>query len=245
MLYVVDMYRGILEHRISLTTYLRDYVLAGRLAEPTGFGRIYRIVHESSRRDTSRALATASPAHLVSELSHPNGWRRDTAQRLLVERGSRRPPAEGVPAEASADTVRPVIPSLVRLAEGAKDWRTRLHALWTLDGIDAVEPATVTQALDDPSPDVRASAIRVAERWLGEANHPIQAAVLKRLGDGSWVVRRQLAASLGALPPGLREMAAISLVERYGDDPITMDAALSGLRGSEAAVLERLITGGR
>jgi hypothetical protein len=245
MLYVVDMYRGILEHRISLTTYLRDYVLAGRLAEPTGFGRIYRVVHESSRRDTSRALATASPAHLVSELSHPNGWRRDTAQRLLVERGSRRPPAEGVPAEASADTVRPVIPSLVRLAEGAKDWRTRLHALWTLDGIDAVEPATVTQALDDPSPDVRASAIRVAERWLGEANHPIQAAVLKRLGDGSWVVRRQLAASLGALPPGLREMAAISLVERYGDDPITMDAALSGLRGSEAAVLERLITGGR
>jgi hypothetical protein len=40
-------------------------------------------------------------------------------------------------------------------------------------------------------------------------------------------------------------MAAISLVERYGDDPITMDAALSGLRGSEAAVLERLMTGGR
>jgi hypothetical protein len=182
----------------------------------------------------------------VSELSHPNGWRRDTAQRLLVELGSRRPPpAEGVPVEASADTVMRVVPSLVRLVEGAKDWRTRLHALWTLDGIDAVDPATVTRALDDASPDVRASAIRVAERWLGEANHPIQLAVLKRLDDGDRAVRRQLAASLGALPPRLRETAAISLLERYGDDPITMDAALSGLRGSEAAVLERLMTGGR
>ena len=92
-----------------------------------------------------------------------------------------------------------------QLALGAKDWRTRLHALWTLDGIDAIEPATVTQALEDASRDVRASAVRIAERWLGEANHPIQAAVLKRLDDPDWAVRQQLAASLGALPPGPRE----------------------------------------
>ena len=87
-LYVVDMYRGILEHRNSLTSYLRDHILASNLEQPTGFGRIYRVVHDTTRRDTSRALSTASPAELVAALSHPNGWRRDTAQRLLVERGS-------------------------------------------------------------------------------------------------------------------------------------------------------------
>ena len=232
-LYVVDMYRGILEHRISMTIYLRDYNIARKLEQPTGFGRIYRVVHDTTRRDTSRALSTASPAQLVATLSHPNGWWRDTAQRLLVERGG------------PTSAVKPVIPALAQLAERAKDWRTRLHALWTLDGIDAIEPATVTKALEDPSRDVRVAAIRIAERWLGEASHPIQAAVLKRLDDADWAVRRQLAASLGALPPGARETAAVSLLERYGDDPIAMDAALSGLRGSEAAVLAKLTLGKR
>jgi glucose/arabinose dehydrogenase len=239
-LYIADLYRGILEHRNSLTLYLRDQILARRLEQPTELGRIYRVVHETTRRDTARTLATASPAQLVAALSHPNGWWRDTAQRLLVERGDRPSDQDSGPAQPSASAVRSVIPALVQLAERGKDWRGRLHALWTLDGIDAIEPAIVTRALEDSSPDVRVSAIRIAERWLGEANHPVQAAVLKRLEDTDWAVRRQLAASLGALPPGARETAAVSLLERYGDDPITMDAALSSLRGSEAAVLGKL-----
>ena len=64
---------------------------------------------------------------------------------------------------------------------------------------------------------------------------------MKRLDDPDWAVRQQLAASLGALPPGLRETAAVSLLERYADDPVVMDATLSGLRGSEGIVLDRLI----
>jgi glucose/arabinose dehydrogenase len=243
-LYVVDMYRGILEHRISMTIYLRDYNIARKLEQPTGFGRIYRVVHDTTRRDTSQALSTTSPAALVTALSHPNGWWRDTAQRLLVERGSL-PRESGGSAPASANGVRLVVPALVDLAERGKDPRTRLRALWTLDGIDAIEPATVTKALADGSPVVRAAAVRIAERWLAVPGHPMQSAVLKRLDDGAWEVRRQLAASLGALPPGAREAAAVSLLDRYGDDPITMDAALSGLRGSEAAVLEKLTPGKR
>jgi mono/diheme cytochrome c family protein len=161
---------------------------------------------------------------LVETLSHPNGWRRDTAQRLLVERGA-----------------RSAVPALAKLAESAPVPRTRLHALWTLDGIDAIEPATVTRALEDTSRDVRASAVRLAERWLGQPDHPIQAAVLKRLDDADWSVREQLAASLGALPPGPREAAVVSLLDRHAGDPVVLDAALSGLRGGEAAVLERLL----
>jgi putative membrane-bound dehydrogenase-like protein len=223
-LYIADMYRGIIEHRISITMYLRDQIFARKLEQPTGFGRIYRVMHDTTSLDTTRTLAHASPAELVETLSHPNGWRRDTAQRLLVERGAKE-----------------VVPALVNLAEQAKDPRTRLHALWTLDGVDAIQPATVMKALEDESRDVRVSAIRIAERWMGEANHPIQAAVLKRMDDPDRAVHQQLAASLGALPSGPRETAAVALLERYGDDPVVMDAALSGLRGSEAVVLERLM----
>ena len=224
-LYIADMYRGIIEHRISITEYLRDQIGARKLEQPTGYGRIYRVMHETTRRDTMRPFANATPSQLVDALSHPNGWRRDTAQRLLVERGA-----------------RAIVPALATLATSAPEWRTRLHALWTLDGVDAIQPAAVTAALEDPSPEVRAAAIRIAERWLGDANHPIQAAALKRMDDFDWGVRRQLAASIGALPPGVRESAAVAMLERYGTDPIVMDATLSGLRGSEAAVLERLLT---
>ena len=66
--------------------------------------------------------------------------------------------------------------ALIDTARQAAEWRTRLHALWTLDGIDAVQPALVQQALEDQSRDVRAGALRIAERWLGDAGHPIQAA---------------------------------------------------------------------
>jgi len=227
-LYIADMYRGIIEHRISITEYLRDQIVARKLEQPTGYGRIYRVVHETTTRDGASPFAHASATQLVDALSHTNGWRRDTAQRLLVERGA-----------------RGVVPDLVKLATGATDWRTRLHALWTLDGLDAIQPETITAALEDSSRDVRVSAIRIAERWLGEAGNAMQAAVLKRLDDSDWAVHQQLAASIGMLPPGTRERAAADVLERYGTDPVVMDATLSGLRGNEWAVLERLLARGR
>jgi mono/diheme cytochrome c family protein/glucose/arabinose dehydrogenase len=223
-LYVVDMYHGIIEHRISITEYLRDQILARKLQQPTGLGRIFRVVHETTQRDTSVGISTASPQDLVAMLSHPNGWWRDTAQRLLIER-----------AEKS------VVPELRKLAESATDQRLRLRALWILDGLDAIEPATVTSALEDTSSIVRSAAIRISERWLGEANHPVAAAVVKHIEDPDVAVRRQLAASMGTLPPAARQAAVLSLLGKYGDDPITMDATLSGLRGSEADVLEEVL----
>src|SRR6185436_7145689 len=87
-LYIVDMYRGVIQQRADITEYLRDHIVKTRLETPTGLGRIYRVVHETTRRDPKRVLSTVSPAELVETLSHPNGWWRDTAQRLLVERGA-------------------------------------------------------------------------------------------------------------------------------------------------------------
>ena len=60
------------------------------------------------------------------------------------------------------------MPALKTLAGNAPDWRTRLHALWTLDGLDAIEVGTVEKALADANADVRASGVRLSERWLGE-----------------------------------------------------------------------------
>ena len=139
-LYVVDMYRGIIQHHAYITEYLRDQIGARRLEQPSGLGRIYRVVHDTTRREERPALSAQSAARLVDVLSHPNGWWRDTAQRLLVERGAR----------VASDA--PVVADLVGQADGAPDWRTRVHALWTLDGIDRILPATVIRALSRPIP---------------------------------------------------------------------------------------------
>ena len=165
-LYIVDMYRGVIQQRADVTQYLRDHIVKHGLERPTGLGRIYRVMHETTTRDTTPAGFQTS-AGLVAALSHPNGWRRDTAQQLLVER---------------RDTT--VVPDLTRLAASAPDWRTRLHALWALDGMDVVAArGDLECARRRVGRCARGGgANRGALAW--GSGHPIRAAVLGRSPTG-------------------------------------------------------------
>lgn len=222
--YVIDMYRGVVQDIAYQTDYLKDYIKTRKLELPVGLGRIYRVTHESMKRGPKPALSKANADELIRALSHPNGWWRDTAQQMLVQK-----------------QMTAAAPRLKLVATTAPDYRTRLHALWTLDGLDALDPATVEKALNDKSTDVRASGIRLAERWLGEGSHPLQKAVLKHMNDSSWTVRRQLTASLGALPKEARLDPLTQMIEKYGDDPILVDAAVTSLNGLESEMLDRLL----
>jgi aldose 1-epimerase len=168
-------------------------------------------------------LSSATSAELVDALSNPKGWWRDTAQRLLVERG---------------DTT--VAPGLASLAARAPDWRTRLHALWTLDGLDRIDAASVRRALGDPNGAVRAAAVRLSERWLA-ADAALRGAVLALMSDRNWNVRRQVAASIGEMPERDRVDPAAAILIRDGADAIVVDAAVSSLKGIEADVLAKVI----
>jgi mono/diheme cytochrome c family protein/glucose/arabinose dehydrogenase len=223
-LYVVDMYRGVVQDGAFWTDFLRDYIKSRGLELPVKRGRIWRITFDGLQPGPAPRLSSATPAQLVRTLAHPNGWWRDTAQQLLVQRGD-----------------KSVVPQLAKLASEAADWRTRLHALWTLDGLDATDSAQVARALADKSPEVRASAIRLSERWLANSDDRLRTAVPKSIDDVSWTVRRQLSASIGELPVLARTRLATTMLERYGGDPVVVDAALSGLRGSEADVLDQLL----
>jgi mono/diheme cytochrome c family protein/glucose/arabinose dehydrogenase len=224
-LYVVDMYRGVVQAGGLWTDYLTEYIKAHDLQLPVGKGRIWRIVYGNrpARRPAPPALSKATSAQLVQTLSNPKGWWRDTAQRILVERG---------------DTS--VAPTLKTLAAGAPDWRTKLHALWTLDGLDTIDVPSVRKALTDPNADVRASAVRLSERWL-DKDADLRTAVLALLDDKNWNVRRQVAASLGAMPAAERVAPAVTVLTRDGADPIIVDAAVSSLNGVEADVLAKVM----
>jgi mono/diheme cytochrome c family protein len=224
-LYVVDMYRGVVQAGGLWTDFLTEYIHAHDLQLPVGKGRIWRVVYgnRSARRPPAPALSKATSAQLVETLSNPKGWWRDTAQRVLVERG---------------DTS--VAPSLKTLAASAPDWRTRLHALWTLDGLDAIDVASVRKAFTDTDANVRASGVRLSERWL-DSDAELRTAVIALLDDKNWNVRRQAAASLGAMPAADRVNPAVTLLTREGTDPIMVDAAVSSLNGVEADVLAKVM----
>ena len=221
-LMVVDFYRGVIQDRASTTVYLKDYIQKRKLDAPTGvgLGRVYRVVHDSVQRDpTPPQLSRATPAQLVQALSHPNGWWRDTAQRLLVERG-----VEAVVAELKALATGAAPPAHAReRALGARRHRRASTSRpspgrWRTPRATCAPPRCAL-----PS-----------DGWA-TPNSPVQAAVLKLIDDPDWQVREQLAASLGALPAGPRKRRSRPCCKRYGDDAVTMDAALSGARGSEPA----------
>jgi len=223
-LYLVDMYHGIIQHRDYITEYLRDQILSRQLQGPLGHGRIYRIVHDAMRPAAPSPDGPLTSAQLISRLSDANGWWRDTAQRILVERADVR-----------------AAPALIKLATSSQDERVRLHALWTLDGLDRLDIGLVKKALTDPARDVRIAGLRLSERWLTSAPASIQEQVLRLRDDGDWEVRQQVAASLGALPKGAREAAIAALLEKHATDPVIVDAGLSSVGGTETALLTALL----
>ncbi len=222
---VVDMYRGVSQDEPIQTDYLKNYIMQHRLWDGIHKGRIYRIVHTGMKpARTQPHMIDETPAELVAHLSDADGWWRDTAQQLLVQRGD-----------------KSVVPALQELATGAPDARFRVQAIWTLSGLGSLDAATVTRALDDTSADVRNAALRGAEPFLARGDGALQAAVLKKTDDKSWQVRRQLAASLGELPATTRIAPIVALLKTYGADPIVVDAGISGLKGLEAEALTLLL----
>ncbi|MFO0931029.1 MAG: PVC-type heme-binding CxxCH protein, partial [Gemmataceae bacterium] len=119
-IYVLDFYREVIETPLSLP----DDIKARLNLESRGRGRIWRVTTAPAGSKPVRpALDRATTSELVRHLGDANSWWRLTAQRLLDERK---------PADA--------LPALTSLARDGKTPVARMHALWALDGRDALEP---------------------------------------------------------------------------------------------------------
>ncbi len=224
-LYVIDMYRGILQHVRYVTTYLREYILQHGLDRPIGMGRIYRVVWEGPgeepapiRRNPPR-LSTASER--IAALSHSNGWHRDAAQRLLVE---------GDLDEASRDALR-------KLARSGGDSMARIHALWTLHGRGELDDFSVQSALWARDPWLVVHALRVGETYLARASRDGPEVLGELLNSSSVQVRTQAVLTLGAIA---REAswAPTVLARRLAarpDDPLHRQVALAANLGGAGA----------
>ena len=163
-LYVADFYRGIIQHGQYMTSFLRKQILSRALDAPVGLGRIYRIVSTAAPSKKAPPLSK-QPAARVRELSHPNGWRRDAAQRVLVARGD-----------------LSIVPALRQVATAGTSPRGRLHALFTLEGLGQLDAATIEKAVKDAEISVREAAALLKE---GGAVDPIDLLVFAAVKDAA------------------------------------------------------------
>ncbi len=204
-LYVVDMYRGIIQHAGFLTHYLVANIEARKLAPPLDCGRIWRVVPDKAARPAAAKIPAAAKDR-AALLGHANGWVRDTAQRLLVESGDAAA-AQEVKAQLSSPSAR-------------------LHALWTLEGLSALTPDIMQAAFKDSDARVRAAAVRMAGREFAPD-------LLTLTAEPDTLVRAHLAIKLAALALPDAD-AALAKLFAAGASPLVHEAALTGLRGREA-----------
>lgn len=188
-LYIVDMYRGIIQEGnwTRPNSYIRPQIQRFGLDKNVGRGRIYRIVHEDIEPSKEKPqLLKASSEELVNYLSHPNGWWRDNAQKLLILRN-----------DAS------IVPALKDLAAGKSGFLKpkptvlgRIHALWTLEGMKALDKDQLIRLLKDEEPPIRRMAIWVGEDFIRNNDQSFITAITALSSDKEVDVRTQLAQSL-------------------------------------------------
>ncbi len=210
-LYVIDIYREIIEHPWSLPNSIKSLV---DLNSGNNRGRIYRIAPDGFKQPGRPQLGKASTWQLVATLEHPNGWHRDTAARLLYERQD---PA--------------AVPLLDKLLESSNFALARQHALHSLDGLGALRESHVLQGLEDADPVVREHAIRLSENFLhdGTASPQMLTKLQRLVDDPSIMVRYQLAFTLGQLKPGIKIAPLAALAKRDVESSWTRAAVLSSL----------------
>jgi putative membrane-bound dehydrogenase-like protein len=217
-LYVIDICRQYVETPASIPEPIKEGLdfYAG-----TDHGRIYRIVprNSASRPYVRPALHKAATPELVGHLASPNQWWRLTAQRLLLQRQD-----------------RSALPALREMAGYRENPQARLHALYALEGLSALEESIVGAALGDEHPGVREQAVLLAENFPG-----LLPRLVKMTADPSPRVAFQLSLSLGEFS-GPRVLDAFrDLLARHGEDPWQRAAILSSDAGSSLQLLESMV----
>lgn len=224
-LYVVDMYKGIIQHGPYMTPYLRKVTLERKLDRPIHMGRIWRITSKKKSQEKPIDLSQADSKTLVTLLGHPNGWTRDMAQRLLVEKG-----------EPIAYDLEEVIKKGNPLAQ--------LHALWTLEGLGLAQPEVLLPALRSENSKVAQTALRLI---IGQDSHhaDVKQEVTKFIEEtydqASPLLQMQMVLESSEIDSEIAFDIAQKFLSRFGQLPVARDVVMSSLQNREAALLKTLL----
>ncbi len=204
-LYLMDMYTGIIQDAqfVGPGSYLARKVEQYQLDKQHNWGRIWRITYEGMEPNRTRPrMYQETAAQLVGHLTDPNGWWRDTAQEQLVLRQD-----------------KSVVPALQTMARTSTDELARIHAMWTLEGLNALDASLVRTMAKDPDAQIRIQAIRASESLYkgtpGDKSFANDYRAMLKDPDPNVVIQAMLTMNLLQVPQAtqlIRQMADTSTV---------------------------------
>jgi mono/diheme cytochrome c family protein len=226
-LYVVDMYRGLIQHKAYVTPYLKEQTLSRKLEQPINRGRIWRIVPEDWEPKKSTRLSQKTSGDLVGLLSSDDGWYRDMAQRLLVERND-----------------KTVIPLLEDVARAGQSPLSRFHALWTLKGMNALDGDLVFEKIKDPDAWVSTTALRLVEdlaKTDERSRQRLQDHMLDEWDNASSPQVLQMTLTANVLGEKASHDLLLRIATTYDTSALMRDAVLSSIGGQEFAFMRKVL----
>ncbi len=225
-LYIVDMYKGIIQHGPYMTPYLREISLARALDKPIHMGRIWRITSKNRKIPDLPDLQAASARSLVRYLGDENGWTRDMAQRLLVER-------KDLSVLEDLDQ---------QLANGNP--LGQLHALWTLVGLGVEDPVIYFRALGSGDPKVASAALRQLITLLPDhqtIRPKLEQFITNQYKESDPFLKLHIILSANDLNEALALPLAVDFLDSFGSLPVARDVVLSSLQDRELSLLQKLL----
>jgi putative membrane-bound dehydrogenase-like protein len=228
-LYVVDMYRFVIEHPrwIPPERLAKLDVRAG-----ADMGRIYRVVPVGTKLRPVRDLTTLSTIEVVAALDSSNGTERDRVHLELLRRKD-----------------KTAVTPLIGLFQESNQAAVRLQALCVLDGLKALTPDLLEIAISDGQPAVRRHAIRLSEPFVSGPSRQtgsispshLGAALLQLVNDSDIGVRYQLALTLGEWNDARAGQALGELIRAGVEDRWLRAAVLSSATRSPAEILNSVL----
>ena len=223
-IYIVDMHRGIIQHKAYISQYLSEQLGNKKLDTLQNAGRILKVVSKTNKLNSIPDLSKASSKDLVALLSHSNGWLRDRSQQLLIQKND-----------------KTIVKDLIALTKINNDFLTAIHALYVLDGLKALTFGTLTEVIkQSKQPEVIAHALGLSELFASVQNSSsMKALSIQLLSQNNDVTDLYLAYSLNNwLKTDNTFLTILSQIEKkHAEKRIYQEAIVSSVEGKEEQYL--------
>lgn len=223
-MYILDMYRGIIQHKTYLTPYLKNEIGVRNLTQPLNCGRIYRVLPKGSKNPQPVQL-TADPVKLIAQLDDKNGWVRDKAQQMLVD-----------------GHYQQAVPALRARLQQADRPLGLMHAMWTLEGLHALKIEDLQSLLQQENEQIRSQALAALPSILNASNRAVVLPLLESLATNP-----QQAPAVAYVLPALRKVDASAadrilktIWQQFPDDRFVADAVISNVKDREESLFREI-----
>ena len=226
-LYITDMYRGIIQHKTYLTPYLKNEIKERNLTKPLNCGRIYKVIPKNTH-----PVAVKFPSSndsLPRLIYNDNSWVRYKAQQLLIDRKAK----ETVPVLRNMllQTDQPIVVA---------------HALWTLEGLQALRAHDVLTLLQQQAWSLRMEALSVIPSVIHKNNYKAFVhAFTEMINNNDTLAAPYIAFNMyyvQKLDDKTAHAMLLMLVKKYGNNPYVADAVISNLENKEEAFYKEALS---